>query len=184
MPEPHPFSHLSPNSTVAKPSAEQCVTLSITLPHSYHTLYADLGDRMRLTLSAMALPPPLLRSGLPAGCLPTRDLRIRSLRDCAPGPVVALMRAHPPRALVIPGVPTRSSTPYLLPILLLPSDPITSPGIHRQWEGIIPPTVLNPLEAPSKRGRHTDPLALLRPEFLVTPMITLAFRHPQRLTLP
>jgi len=187
MPEPHPFQdhHLSAStSTGAMPSPEQCVTLSMLVPPILITLYADLGDRMHLILSVMVPPPPLLRSGLLADYLPIRDQPIRSLPDCVPGVVVALMRAHPRRALDIPVLPTRSSTPFPSPMFPLLSYLMAHPGVHRQPGGIIPPTVPHRLGTSSKRRRHTDPLAPLRPGYLVTPMISLPFRHRQKLTLP
>jgi hypothetical protein len=184
MPEPHPFQdqHLSAStSTGAMPSPEQCVTLSI-VPPILITLSTDLGDRMHLILSVMVPPPPLLRSGLLADYLPIRDLPIRSLPDCVPEAVVALMRAHPRRALDIPVLPTRSSTPFPSP--MFPLDLMAHPGVHRQREGIIPPTVPHRPGTSSKRRRPTGPLAPLRLGFLVTPMISLPFRHRQKLTLP
>jgi hypothetical protein len=187
MPEPHPFQdhHLSAStSTGSMASAEQCVTLSMLIPFILNTLYADLGDRMHQILSVMVPPPPLLRSVLLADYLPIRDLQISSLPDCVPGAVVALMRAHPRRAPDIPVLPTRSNTPFPSPMFPLLSDPMAHPGVHRQREGIIPPMVPHRLGASSKRRRPTDPLAPLRLEYLVTPMISPPFRPRQNLTLP
>lgn len=138
---------------------------------------------MHLILSVMVPPPPLLRRGLLADYLPIRDPPIRSLPDYVPGAVVALMRAHPRRVLDIV-LPTRSSTPFPSPMFPSPSDLMAHPGAHRQREGIIPPTVPHRLGTSSKRRRPTDPLAPLRPEYLVTSMISLPFRHRQKLTLP
>lgn len=97
---------------------------------------------------------------------------------------MALMRARPPQALDTPVAPIRFSTPcpFLIPPLL--SDPTINPGFHHPREGITPPTVHNPLGAPSQRSHPTGHLAPLRLAYLVTPMIFPPIRHQQILTLP
>jgi hypothetical protein len=130
MPEPDP---LTPTSTGAKPYDEQCVTPIFFLT-VVSSLCVDLDLNIQPSLTVMALPHPL-RSGPRrlADYLPIRGLRIRSLQDCVPGAVVALMRAHPRRLVDVPVTRIHFSTTCPFPIPLPPlSDLLVNPGIYRQ----------------------------------------------------
>ena len=134
------------------------------------SLCVDLDFNMQPSPTAMALPPPLRRGPHPlVDYRPIRGQRIRSLQDCAPGAVVALMRAHPRHLLHILVMRMRLRTACLSlipPPLLL--DLMANPGIYPQRQ-VIFPTELNLPGACCKRRPPSDLQAPLRLGYLVTP---------------